>query len=166
MNLRNLVPWSRNRPAPASLTPMLGLQDEINRMFDEVWRGFGPPTALSANWRGPLAATLAGWPAVDVKDSDKAVDVSFELPGLSESDVDLTLENDTLTVKGEKREETTDKTTGYSERSYGAFERSVALPPGLLADKAEAAFKNGVLTVSIPKSKETQSQAKRIPIKA
>jgi HSP20 family protein len=145
---------------------MLSLQDEINRMFDDMWRGFGTPAALSANWRGPLAPSFAAWPAVDVKDSDKDVEVSFELPGLSEKDVELILENDTLTVKGEKQEEKSDKTTGYSERSYGAFERSVALPPGLLTDKAEAAFKNGVLTVSIPKSKETQTQAKRIPIKA
>lgn len=166
MNLRNLVPWSRRNSAPAALTPMLSLQDEINRMFDEVWRGFGTPTALPGNWRGALGPTFAGWPAVDVQESDNAVEVSFELPGLTDDDVELVLENDTLTVKGEKREEKSDKTTGYSERAYGAFERSVALPSGLLTDKAEASFKNGVLMVSIPKSKETQSRAKRIPIKA
>lgn len=159
MELKSLIPWSRNR-TPAAYSPIFGLQDEINRMFDDMWRGFGSP--LSVRGAGP--ASFEGIPAVAVDENDKSVTVTVELPGLSDKDVELSLVGDRLTVRGEKRNETSDKKSGYSERWYGAFERSVALPPDLIADKAEAKFKDGVLTVAIPKSEQLQAKAKKIAI--
>lgn len=159
MNLKSLIPWSRSS-APTPFGPMFNLQDDINRMFDDMWRRFDAPL----NVRAGAPAAWATWPAVEVHELDKAVEVSFELPGMAEKDVELSIESDVLTVKGEKREEKADKKTGYSERTYGSFERSVALPPGLIADKADASFKDGVLTVKIPKSEDAQPKSKRIHI--
>jgi HSP20 family protein len=159
MTFKSLVPWSRTR-TPATYSPFVGLQDEINRMFDDMWRGFGTPTATRASSTGVFSTM----PAIGVAETDKSVDVTIELPGLSEKDVELTLENDVLTVRGEKRDEKNDQKAGYTERWYGAFERSVALPPGLLADKADAKFKDGVLTVSVPRTEQLQAKAKKIAI--
>lgn len=159
MELKSLIPWNRHR-APATYSPFLGLQDDINRAFDDLWRGFGTPV-LSRTTGAPA---FAGVPAVAVDESDKSIAVTVELPGLSEKDVELSIDGDTLTVKGEKRNETSDQKTGYSERWYGSFERTVALPPGLMTDKAEAKFANGVLTITVPKSEQTQAKAKKIAI--
>lgn len=129
-------------------------------MFDDMWRGFDS----SVPARTPSRAAFGSVPAVAIDDSETAIEITVELPGLREKDVDLTLDGDTLTIKGEKREEKADKKTGYSERWYGSFERSVALPAGLVIDKADAKFKDGVLTISVPKSAQSQAKAKKIAI--
>ena len=159
MNIKSLVPWNRSR-TPTSVAPIFGLQDEINRMFDDMWRGFGPPSA----GRSAAPTAFAASPAVAVDETEKAIAVSVELPGLTEKDIEMSLDGDTLTVRGEKREEKSDKKTGYSERWFGSFERTVALPPGLVAEKADAKFKEGVLTVTVPKSEQLQTKAKKISI--
>lgn len=159
MNLRSLVPWSRNR-TPAAFPGVFGLQDEINRMFGDMWRGVGSPTAM----RTPSQSVFGAGPAVAVDETDKSVTVTVELPGLTEKDVELSLDADILTIKGEKREEKSDKASGYSERWFGTFERSVALTSGLVADKADAKFKDGVLTISVPKSEQGEAKTKKIAI--
>jgi HSP20 family protein len=162
MNVRDLIPWNRNAtaPAPASLSnepvsPFLTLHREMNRLFDDVFNGFGSVPAL--------AGRNFGWPNVEVVEAG-ALRVSAELPGLDEKDVDVLVEDGVLTLKGEKRAETTDKERGYSERSYGRFERSIALPFAVQEDKAEATFRNGVLTVTLPRAADAPERRRRIAI--
>ncbi|MET3483621.1 Hsp20/alpha crystallin family protein [Methylobacterium sp. 1973] len=164
MSVRDLIPWSRSTaPAPTALSqepasPFLTLHREMNRLFDDVFSGFGGVPSLAS--RG------IGWPRVELVEADGALRVSAELPGLDEKDVELLIADGVLTLKGEKRAETTDRVRGYSERSYGRFERSIALPVPVEEDKAEATFRNGVLTVTLPRAAEAPERRRRIAINA
>jgi HSP20 family protein len=155
---------------PAGLRPLESLQREIDRLFED----FG-------QWRFPFTRALAGFepmwqagmswgavPAVDVVESDKTYEITAELPGIDEKNVELTVSGGMLSIKGEKSEEKEDKQKGYylSERQYGSFQRSFALPEDVEADKIDASFKNGVLTVSLPKKAEAVKPEKKISIKA
>ena len=114
----------------------------------------------------PLFRTV-DWaaPAVDIAEKDKAFEITAELPGLDAKDVDITLRNGN---KGEKHEDKEEKSKDYylQERRFGSFERSFSLPDGVDAGKIEASFKNGVLTVSLPKTAEAQKPVKKVEIKA
>lgn len=173
MSVRDLIPWNRgtNTPAPTGLSneptsPFLALHREVNRLFDDVFNGFGVPSFAGPGLAGPsLSSRSFGWPNVEVVEADGGgLRVSAELPGLEEKDVELLIEDGVLTLKGEKRAETTDKERGYTERSYGRFERSIALPFAVQEDKAEATFRNGVLTVTLPRSAEAPERRRRIAI--
>lgn len=115
-----------------------------------------------------MANKLIASPAVDVSESDKAYEITAELPGLDEKNVEVSVANGGLTIKGEKKEEKEQNQKDYyvSERSYGSFERYFGLPEGVDADKIEASFKNGVLKVMLPKTAEAQKPAKKIEVKA
>jgi HSP20 family protein len=118
-------------------------------------------------WR--RAALAASAPAVDVVEKETAYEITAELPGMDEKNIELTVADDMLTIKGEKREEREEKKKDYylSERRFGSFERSFRLPEGVESDKVEASFKKGVLTVTLPKTPEAQkkSKEKKISIK-
>jgi HSP20 family protein len=169
MAFRDLIPWSRqeNRlPVPVSAEhhergehPVLSLHREVNRLFDDVFRGFGVPS-VGGIARGP------SWPHVELGETDKDICVTAELPGLNEKDVDIVLEDGVLMLRGEKRSEVEDKDRGYTERSYGRFERRIGLPNGIDRDHVSAAFKNGVLTVTLPKTEAANENVRRIPINA
>ena len=108
-----------------------------------------------------------GWgPAVDMVDHDDEIVLRADLPGLDEKDIEVRVQDHTLTIQGERKEEKEDKKENYyySERSYGAFVRSVMLPTTVEADKIRATFKKGVLEVHLPKAKE--AKGKKIEIKA
>lgn len=107
-------------------------------------------------------------PAIDLAEKDKEYEITAELPGLDEKDVEIKLSNHSLTIKGEKKEEREEKQKDYylSERRYGSFHRSFQLPEGVDADKIEATFAKGVLTVRLPKTVEAQKAEKKISIKA
>jgi len=90
--------------------------------------------------------------------------VTAELPGLEEKDVEIQVDDDVLTISGEKRSEIDDKDRRYSERYYGRFERRIALPAEVDEDRANASFRNGVLTVTLPKTERARQNVKRIPI--
>lgn len=117
----------------------------------------------------PLFRTV-DWaaPAVDIAEKDKAFEITAELPGLDAKDVDITLRNGNIVIKGEKHEDKEEKSKDYylQERRFGSFERSFSLPDGVDAGKIEASFKNGVLTVSLPKTAEAQKPVKKVEIKA
>lgn len=168
MTFRDLIPWSRqeNRlPVQVSAErgrdndthPLLSLHREMNRLFDNVFRGFGVP---------PLAGLdrAAGWPHVELGETDREIRVTAELPGLDEKDVEITVEDGALTLRGEKRSEVDDKDRGYTERSYGRFERRIGLPQGIDRDHAGATFRNGVLTVTLPKTDAANENVRRIPV--
>jgi len=107
-------------------------------------------------------------PAVDVTQTDKGYEITAELPGMEEKDIDVKLANGILTIRGEKRDEKEEKKNDYyvRERSFGSFERSFQVPENVDTDKVSASFKKGVLTVMLPKSAEAQKTEKKIEVKA
>jgi len=152
------TPWR-----PGSLTrgtfgtsgSLFDLHRQMNRLFDDLIES--PATSLGAP---ALAAT--GWPQLEIDQKDNQIRVVAELPGVDEKDVELTIEDGVLSLTGEKRSERKDE-SGYSERSYGRFERRIALPSNIDEDKCKADFKNGVLTVTIPRAAE-KARGRRIPL--
>jgi HSP20 family protein len=133
--------------------PRAASRDEPH--VDDFARGFG--VGLPARFGGS-----GGWPHVEVSETDSEVKVVAELPGLEERDIDLSLQDGVLTLKGEKKSET--EGAFYSERWHGQFQRSLQVGPDVDPDKVSASFKNGVLTITLAKRPEAQRQAKRIPI--
>ena len=160
------------RAALPEWRPFESLRREMDRLFDSFDSGF---------WRSPFGrsvfdvepfwrreSTWTAAPAVDVAESEKAYEITAELPGMDEKNIEVNLTNGGITIKGEKKEETQEKKKDYSvsERRYGSFERYFALPEGVDANKIEATFKNGVLKVTLPKTAEAQKPAKKIEVKA
>jgi HSP20 family protein len=151
--------------------PFDAFRREIDRLFEEFEGGFwGLPSRRSMIGMQPFWNREESWaaPAVDVSESDKAYEITAELPGLAEKDIEVKVANGGLTIKGEKQEEKEEKRRDYhlSERRYGAFQRAFRLPEGVDPEKIEASFRNGVLTVTLPKSAEAQKAEKKIAVKA
>jgi HSP20 family protein len=161
--------------AMQALWPFEGLHQEIDRLFDDFGRGFWNSPfrrsmfAVEPFWRSELARAAApAAPAVDITESDKAYEVTAELPGMDEKNIEVKVANGDLTIKGEKQQEKEEKKKDYymHERRFGAFERCFQLPDEVDADKIEASFKKGVLTVTLPKKPEAQKPEKKIDVKA
>ena len=170
MNMRSLIPWGRNntQQAPSlyresEQNPLLSLQRDMNRLFDNVFRSFDSRLPAMGAF-GSLGGFGAPWPSLEISDTDKEICVTAEVPGLEEQDIEVLLEGDVLTLRGEKRSETEDKDRHISERVYGRFERRIPLGVEVEEDRIEARFHNGVLTVVLPKTEQAQSHVKRIPI--
>lgn len=157
MNLRSLIPVGRDRSVARSDNPFMSLQREIDRLFDNFTKGF---PALST---GGAAELL---PNLDVTETDKQIEITAELPGLEEKDVQVNLADNVLTIRGEKKaeKEEKDKTYRLVERSYGSFVRSLELPEGVNADAIKASIDKGVLKVTVPKPAPVQ--VKKIDVKA
>jgi HSP20 family protein len=157
-----------DRPSP--WRPFESLRREIDRVFDDFqWGSLRSPFGRSVFdvepfWRGEISWGKA--PAVDVVEKDKAYEITAELPGIDEKDVDVKFSDGVLSIKGEKTEEKEekDKDRYVSERHYGSFQRAFRLPDGVDADKIAATFKNGVLTVTLPKTAEAVRSEKKISI--
>jgi len=154
MSVHDLIPWGRGNAQQvpgvfheSARDPFLSLHREVNRLFDDVFRSFGSnlPTFDSASFG-------SGWPSVEVSDGEKEIKVTAEVPGLEDKDIEVLLGDGVLTLRGEKRSETTDKDKQFSERFYGRFERRIPLGCEIQEDNVVAQFRNGVLTVSLPKS--------------
>jgi HSP20 family protein len=138
---------------------LLDLQREINRMFDRFFRG-------SIFEEEEEETKVVTWrPTVDVSETDDEYIVRAELPGVSKGDIKVTLKENVLTIRGEKKQEreTKDENFHRVERIYGAFQRSFTLPGEVRVDKIDAKFKDGVLTIRLPKAEETK--AKEIEVK-
>ncbi len=149
--------------------PFEALRKEVDRLFDDFgddfWRRpFHSLAAFERNWPKKFVAS----PAVDVAETDKSYGITAELPGMYEKNIEVNVANGGITIKGEKKEETVERKKDYyvSERRYGSFQRYFALPEGVDADKIAATFKNGVLTVTLPKTAEAQKPTKKIEVKA
>jgi len=158
------------KPSSRAVSPLSSLRREIERLFDDfdigAWRRpAGGMFDVEPFWRGEL--TFGKAPAVDIAEHDKDYEVTAELPGMEEKDIDVKFADGVLTIKGEKKEEKEERKKDYylSERRFGSFQRSFQVPDGVEADKIEANFKNGVLTVVLPKSAEAQKREKKIEIK-
>lgn len=144
--------------------PFASLQREMNRLFD----GFLGGSTLSQWAPFERGGAEAFQPRVDVSETDSEIKVSAELPGLDENDIDVSLTRDTLTIKGEKKEEKEEKGSDYyrMERSYGSFTRSIPLPVEVNTDKVEATFKKGVLRVTLPKTASAIEKTKKVAVKS
>lgn len=161
MATKDLTPRERTTPSMAEDGPYMALWRDIDRLFDDFTHGYSP-LSLARERPGIVM------PAIDVRESEKEITVTAELPGMSEKDVDVSVSGGSLTIRGEKKEEKEEKEKNVyrMERRFGSFHRTIALPEGLEIDRAEADFKKGVLTVRIPRSKEAQAAIKKIPIKS
>jgi HSP20 family protein len=163
MQIRDLLPWSHKETDPTRReddNPVAALHRDINRIFEGFWKQFDPPFGALDRALG-----LAG-PRAEVAETEDRVEVSLELPGMDDKDVELSVTDDVLTIRGEKKAEREDSRRGYllSERSYGSFHRSIPLPPGVDTDKASAEFKKGVLTVTLPKTTGAQAPVTKITV--
>jgi HSP20 family protein len=152
MRLRSLVP---SRDAGALVPPgfgLFGLHREIDRLFNEFAQGIGP------NGQQNIV------PNIEISETDKAIEVSAEMPGLERKDVEISIDDDALTIRGEKKiEENKDKNVQHSERSYGVFLRMLQLPPGIDPSSVQATMSNGVLKITIPRP--AKSEPKKIEVK-
>lgn len=164
MAMRDLVPLKRSRGdvtvRRSEDNPFFTLHREMNRLFDDVFRGFDLTPFGSDRFFDRLGGN---WPSVEMSETDKEIKVAAELPGLEEKDVQVELANGVLAISGEKKTESEDKDRLFSERYYGRFERRIPVED-VDQDKISAAFKNGVLTVTLPKVAQAQSKVKRIAI--
>lgn len=160
MNVRDLMPWSRSdreRNAvtrSGSMSPFLSLHQEMDRLFDDMFQGLDDSRA----W-----GNRPGWPSMDVEESDREYRVTAELPGMEERDLEVLLQDGVLTLRGEKKVNESRNPT-FSECFYGRFERQLALGRDIEDGKVSATFRNGVLTVTIPKSAQAIEATRRIPI--
>jgi HSP20 family protein len=143
--------------------PFQSFRAEMDRLFDSFLGGVPSLTSLRQGISGAQVMT----PTLDVKENEKEIVVKADLPGMDEKDVNLTVHNGVLSLRGEKKSEHTDERENYHvmERSYGSFQRSIRLPDTIDEDKAQARFDKGVLTITLPKRPETVSAQKKIEIK-
>jgi len=161
-------------PAPATRPwwPLSTLRREIDRLIEDFDQGFWispfrrPTFAIEPFWRPEVM--FGEEPTVDIAETDKAFEISAELPGLDEKNIEVKLSNGNLVITGEKKEEKEEKRKDYylHERHFGSFQRRFRLPETVDADKIEATIKNGVLKVTLPKTAEAQKAEKKIPVKA
>ncbi|HUP28483.1 MAG TPA: Hsp20/alpha crystallin family protein [Chloroflexia bacterium] len=172
MAMRDLVRQNGDATLPARREESYPRSNWESSEWMDKWFDNFFSRALSLTPFGNMATrTNNGWtgfvPAVNVIENQQGVQVTAELPGMDENDIELSLHNNTLTIKGEKKAEVEDKREGYyrAERTYGAFHRSVPLPEGIDADKVDATFKKGVLYVTVPRLPQSENGRKKINIK-
>jgi HSP20 family protein len=154
MDFRDIVPWGREKD------PFTLLKKEMNRVFEDFSQGF-PLDPFSRKMGEGFQ------PKVNISESDKEITVSAELPGMDDKDIDVSLSKNELTIKGEKKEEKEEKKENFyhMERTYGSFQRTLPLPSEVEDNKAEANFKNGVLTIKLPKAPHAIKETKKIEVK-
>jgi HSP20 family protein len=177
MDITRLNPWNwfsreeeqfRNVPVqrgrPQIYGPLWQLHEDIDRMFENVFRGFDLPSLGVSS----LEENSLFLPHVDIASTDKDYTITVEVPGVDEKDVKLELSHDgTLTIRGEKRQEKEHKDRNFYrvERSYGSFQRILSLPEDAAQEKIDAAFNNGVLTITCPRQVMEQTPVKRIDVR-
>ncbi|HZD53240.1 MAG TPA: Hsp20/alpha crystallin family protein [Woeseiaceae bacterium] len=171
MALGEMVPWrwGNLRGAREDKTfenfrsDITSLHREMDRLFENLWsEGFAYPL-LSEHWARPEVI-----PQLDISEDDTTYAVKIDLPGMEEKDVDVTLSDRVLTIRGKKEEDKEAKEKNFyrRERAFGSFRRSIEIPSATDVSKIEASFHAGVLTIQLPKTKEAQDKVKRIEVKA
>ena len=164
VDIKALVPWRNNKSEVATkrddfFDPFVSFRREMDRMFDRFFDGL--PASTGAGWQ-------ALTPAVDIDETDKEMVITAELPGVSDKDVDVSVLGDVLTIKGEKKSEKEQKDgdSTYVERRFGSFARSVRLSFEVKDGQVDARFKDGVLTINMPKPTDMQRSVRRIAVKS
>ena len=169
MDLQKFSPWNWFKreeqsgrgellPARRGDDPLARMHREMDRMFEDFFGAFDTPSS----WKSDLVLR----PNIDIAESKKAYRISVEVPGVDEQDIDLTLDGDALIISGDKRQESEDDEDGFHriERRYGSFRRVLTLPTDADADRISAKFRNGVLRIEIPRTRESSDSSKRIEI--
>lgn len=148
-----LVRW---RPTTDLLPLVSNMQREIHQLFDSFFRG---------DLRDESSYCLQ--PAVDIIESDDAYEIEAEMPGMTKDDIKVTIEGNVLTIRGEKKQEKTEKGKNYhrTERSFGTFVRSFTIPDSVKTDKIEAKHENGIITITLPKQEEVKPKPVDVKIK-
>jgi len=172
MSVKTSRPPVRHSEVPGGPRPVERLRMEVDRLLNDFLRGYWhvpfreSVVDVEPYWRGEIS--FGATPAVDVVDKDDGYKVTAELPGVEQQDVDIRFADGTLTIEGQKQQEQEDERQDHflSERRYGAFHRSFRVPNGVDADKIEASFKSGVLTVMLPKTAEARRKQKKITVKS
>lgn len=186
MDIKKLAPWNwfkkenenSGQPIPVkysqdemsspySTRSLNGFQDDVDRMFDRFFNDFGLSGFRSGSHMLEGIAGSVLKPRLDLGATDKAYTISVEIPGVSEEDVSLELVNDTLIIRGEKKQEKEEKNKNFYrlERSYGSFQRTLSLPEDVNRDKIIANFKKGVLHITIPRIELPGNRGRQIEIK-
>lgn len=168
MALTELVPWRMGRKNLSVRgseidNPFAALHRQMSRLFDDFFSDFGLQP-----WKGWAGFDGGFYPRMDVAETDKEFTITAELPGIEQKDIEISLADGVLTLKGEKKQSSEEKKEGYyhSERSFGAFCRSVALPAEVDEEKVEATYKDGILKIRLPKTESQKARAKKIEVKA
>jgi HSP20 family protein len=138
------------------------LHREIDRVFEDFTGGNRWPFPAMTGENGKMT------PSINVSETDSEIEITAEMPGVEEKEIDVSLTDDIVTIKAEKKSETEKSEKDYRlmERSYGMYERSLRLPCEVKVDKVQAAFKNGVLKITMPKSSETKAKTQKITVQA
>ena len=159
--IRDLIPVLPRSMARLGDKSLVGFRDAMDRIFDNFVEEFDDTMPIAGMFNGQNFL-----PRLDIDDKGDDFVLSAEIPGLTEKDVQVELNKDLLTIRGEKKSQKEEKSrSGYfSERSYGAFERTTRLPSDVLKEKIDAAVKDGVLTVTLPKSHEIKKDLKKIAV--
>ena len=168
MSLNQLIPWNWGKNGESlsrnTGSPFGEFQKEMNRLFDHFSENMFSLSPM--RWNMPEIS--AAYPKMDVSETDKEFKITAELPGIDEKDIDVSVSNDMLTIKGEKKAEKEEKKSNYyrMERSYGSFQRSIPLPTEVEKDQVQASFKKGVLSIMLPKSERAVKESKKVTIKS
>ena len=147
--------------------PVQQLHQQIDRLFDDAFRGFGLPSVRSALFEpGGGWGTTAFRPSLNVSSDNASYQISLEAPGMTEADLSIEVKDDILTIQGQKQEEKESKDRHFYrvERSYGHFQRTLALPDDAVADEIKATMKDGVLNLLIPRREVSDAEVKKITI--
>jgi len=155
----SLIRWNPTHEIDRWPSDFFGIQREINRVFDNFVRG---GVQADENFQ------MSYWtPAVDIAEQENDYVVKMELPGVNKDDVKISLESNILTIKGEKKQEKEEKNKNVHrlERTYGSFQRSFTLPTTVKSDTIDAFFKEGVLTISLPKAEEAKPKQIEVKVK-
>lgn len=158
--------------APSPMSALAGMRDEIDGIFERYFRGFPSLARQFSVWEPMRAFESLGlpkWgmsPNVEISETDNGYVIEAELPGLEDKDIDVTVTDDRITIKGEKQEQRDEKKKDFhvQERRYGTFERSFRLPDDVDAGKISASLRKGVLTLNMPKSGKAKVRAKQIKV--
>jgi HSP20 family protein len=147
---------------PQGFDPFLMLRRNMDRMLDDLLSGNAPAAA-----RGGQAPAMMLSPQIDISETEREVRITAEMPGMNADDVEVRLDDGVLTIHGEKRAEQQDDKQDYHlmERSYGTFSRYIRLPFSIGPDQVQATFKDGVLTITIPKPDDAQRKSNKIDVK-
>jgi len=161
----SIIPWRHKREEPAREplweSPLARMRGEMDDLFDRFF-----PQSWGASMTEALPAHFGWGPRIDLTESENEITVKAELPGVTPEDVNVEIVGNTLTIRGEKKQEKREKLENchYVERQYGAFRRTIQLPSSVDQDKGKATFKDGVLSLTLPKHPE--AKPKRIAVQA
>nr|HDM99582.1 Hsp20/alpha crystallin family protein [Deltaproteobacteria bacterium] len=187
MDIKKLVPWNWFKkeeeqtgsivpvkggdvqtayPQSGAINPIIQLHNEMHRLFENAFKGFGlSPFRSEFFTHDPAAGMLK--PQLDIGATDEEYSINMEVPGVNEKDIKVELEDNTMIIRGEKNQEKEEKDKNYYrvERSYGSFRRVLSLPEDAAKDDIQATFKNGVLTIKIPRRAMPKANVKPIEVK-